>query len=165
MMALRLNVAVTGVVLLVGAWVGAITPWAGAEPSGACGPDQATAVQSALSQLSPEPLTGRGWGSTPLYSNYDPCADLSAIVVMIQGGTGSSPEQALMFHRGSYLGTGTSKAYAFTTLDSAASTNDTVVLRYKDGRNVCTACPGPITTVRYQWQGDHVAMLDPAPPW
>jgi len=53
-----------------------------------------------------------------------------------------------MFHPGSYLGTGTSKAYAFTTLDSAASTNDTVVLRYQDGRNVCTACPGPITPVR-----------------
>ena len=25
--------------------------------------------------------------------------------------------------------------------------------------------PGPITTVSYQWQGDHVAMLDPASPW
>ena len=104
-------------------------------------------------------------GEHPLYSNYNSCTDLSAIVVMIQGGTGSSPEQALMFHRGSYLGTGTSKAYAFTTLDSATSTDDTVVLHYKDGRNVCTACPGPITTVHYQWQGDHVVMLDPPPPW
>lgn len=135
-----------------------------APPASGCGPDQATALQSALSQLPPEPLTGRSWESTPVHSNYDPCADLSAIVVMIQGGTGSSPEQALMFHRGRYLGTGTSKAYAFTTLDSAASTNDTVVLRYKDGRYVCTACPGPVRTVRYQWRGDHVEMLDPPPP-
>ncbi|MBV8293150.1 MAG: LppP/LprE family lipoprotein [Mycobacterium sp.] len=70
-----------------------------------------------------------------------------------------------LFHRGTFLGTGTVKDYSFITLNRAASTNNAVVLNYKDGRNVCTACPGPITTVRYQWQGDHVAMLDPAPPW
>jgi hypothetical protein len=73
--------------------------------------------------------------------------------------------QALMFHRGVFLGTGTVKDYSFLSLNRAASTTDTVVLDYKDGRNVCTACLGPITSVRYQWQGDHVAMLDPAPPW
>jgi hypothetical protein len=71
----------------------------------------------------------------------------------------------MLFHNGGYVGTGTSKAYAFTSLNAAQTTNDTVALNYKDGRNVCTACPGPITTVRYQWQGDHVAMLDAAPPW
>lgn len=73
--------------------------------------------------------------------------------------------QALMFHRGVFLGTGTVRDSSFVTLDKAPSTNDTVVIGYKDGRNVCAACPGPITSVRYQWQGDHVVMLDPAPPW
>jgi hypothetical protein len=73
--------------------------------------------------------------------------------------------QALMFHRGVFLGTGTVKDYSFLSLNRAASTADTVVLDYKDGRNVCTACLRPITSVRYQWQGDHVVMLDPAPPW
>jgi hypothetical protein len=73
--------------------------------------------------------------------------------------------QALMFHRGVFLGTGTVKDYSFVSLNRAASTADTGVLDYKDGRNVCTACPGPITGVRYQWQGDHVVMLDLAPPW
>jgi hypothetical protein len=114
--------------------------------------------------LPPEPLTGRGWGSAPVGSNYDPCADLSTILVMIEGGTGSSPVQALMFHRGTYLGTGTSKAYGFTSLNAARSTDDTVVLNYKTP-GACNACPpAAVTSVRYQWQGDHVAMLDPAPP-
>ena len=53
----------------------------------------------------------------------------------------------------------------FMSLNAAQATDATVALNYKDGRNVCTACPGPITTVRYQWQGDHVAILDPAPAW
>lgn len=133
-------------------------------PSQGCGLDQATAVQSALAQLPPEPQTGRDWYSRPLYSSYDPCADLSAVVVTIQGATGSSPEQALIFHRGTYLGTGTSKAYGFTTLDTADSANDTVVLRYRSGQS-CTACgDGIVTTVRYHWDGTKVQMLDPPPP-
>jgi hypothetical protein len=64
------------------------SPLAGAEPPGR-GPDQATALQTALVQLPPEPLTGRGWDGAPVASNYDACADLSTILVMIEGGTGS----------------------------------------------------------------------------
>jgi hypothetical protein len=72
--------------------------------------------------------------------------------------------QALMFHRGQYLGTGTSKAYGFTSLNSARTTDETVVLDYAMP-GVCDACaPASVTSVRYQWQGDHVQMLDPPPP-
>jgi hypothetical protein len=141
------------------------SPNAGAEPPTAgCGPDQSTALQTALAQLPPEPLTGRGWDGTPVGNNYDRCADLSTILVMIEGGTGSSPVQALMFHRGQYLGTGTSKAYGFTSLNAARSTDDMVVLDYKTP-GACNVCPpAGVTSVRYQWQDDHVEMLDPAPP-
>jgi hypothetical protein len=105
-----------------------------------------------------------GWNGTPIDSNYNPCADLSTVLVMIEHGTGSSPMQALMFHRGTYLGTGTSKAYGFTSLDAARSTDNTVVLDYKTPGE-CNACaPAAVTSVRYQWQGDHVEMLDPPPP-
>jgi hypothetical protein len=129
-----------------------------------CGPDQAAAVKAALSQLPPEAQTGMAWNSTPIDSNYNPCADLSTVLVMIEKGTASSPVQALMFHHGEYLGTGTSKAYGFTSLNKAASTGDMVVLDYKLPGE-CDACPpAAVNTVRYQWQGDHVAMLDPAPP-
>jgi LppP/LprE lipoprotein len=97
-------------------------------------------------------------------ANYDPCADLSTIRVVIRGGTGSSPLQALIFHRGSYLGTATAKAYGFTSLDTGASSNDTVVLAYRSGQS-CTACDdGTVTTVRYRWDGTRVQMLDPPPP-
>lgn len=136
---------------------------ASASPGCGLGPGQA--LNSALAQLPPDSTFGLPWSNVPVDSNYDSCSALSAMVVTIEGATGSSPEQALMFHKGRFLGTGTLKAYAFTAIDHAASTNDTVVLSYKDGRNVCTACAGPVARVRYQWQGDHVEMLDPAPTW
>jgi LppP/LprE lipoprotein/Protein of unknown function (DUF2510) len=134
-----------------------------------CGPDEATALQSALAQV-PAPqiaaTTGARW-SAQIWapnSNYDPCADLSAVLITVEGATGSSPEQALMFHRGSYLGTGTLKDYAFVSLDKAASTKDTVVLSYRSGQS-CTACgDGVVNTVRYHWDGTRVQMLDPPPP-
>ena len=115
-------------VLVVGP-VGFVGPTAAA--SAQCGADETTAVRSALDQLPPERVTGRSWASAPLESNYDSCADLSTVLVMIEGGTGSSPIQALMFHRGTFLGTGTWKAYGFTSLDEHASSRDTVVLRYR----------------------------------
>lgn len=135
-----------------------------APPAVACGPDQAAALSAALAQYPADPATGWLWHHIPLYSNYDPCADLSTIVVTVEGATGSSPVQALMFHRGTFLGTGTSESYAFTNLDSSASTKDTVVLTYRSGQS-CTACgDGIVTTVRYHWDGSKVQMLDPPPP-
>jgi hypothetical protein len=105
-----------------------------------------------------------GWQKTPIGSNYNPCADLSTILVIIDRGTASSPVQALMFHRGTYLGTGTSRAYGFTSVNAARSRGDTVVLDYATPGE-CDACaPAAVTSVRYHWQGDHVEMLDPPPP-
>ncbi|MFV9634379.1 LppP/LprE family lipoprotein [Mycobacterium neumannii] len=137
-------------------------PVANAQPS--CGPDQPDALRLAFAQLPFEPLTGAKWDSTPVDSNYDPCAELSTILVTTEGGTGSSPVQALLFHRGEYLGTGTSKAYGFTSLDTAASSDDMVVLTYKVPAQ-CTACePAAIHSARYRWNGDRAVMLDPPPP-
>lgn len=131
-----------------------------------CGPSEAAALTEALGQLPWEPTFEVPWSGQSVDSNYDACADLSSIVVTVEGATGSSPEQALMFHRGRYLGTGTLHAYPFTSIDHAASTDDTVVLRYKDYKAAaCTACPAPITSVRFQWQGDRVVMVDPPPRW
>lgn len=144
-----------------------IAPHATAAPPTACGVNLASQrITEAVASLPAYPGTDWAWSADPrtIYGNYDPCATLSTALVTVERATGSSPVTALMFHNGSYVGTATSEAYAFTSLNEARTTDDTVVLDYKDGRNVCTACPGPINTVRYQWQGDHVAMLDPAPP-
>jgi hypothetical protein len=140
---------------------------AGAAPPGSeCGVNlSAPQIAQAVKSLPPA-LAGMDapWEANPYGGNFDPCAELSTALVTVQGATGSSPEQALFFHYGEYVGTATAQAYPFTSIDTGRTTDAMVVLSYKDGRNVCTACPGPVSTVRYQWQQDHVQMLDPAPP-
>ncbi|QUR69052.1 LppP/LprE family lipoprotein [Mycobacterium spongiae] len=131
--------------------------------AGPCGPDEATAVRSALGQLPPDPTTGRPWSGTPEQSNYDPCADLSAVLVTVQGATNSSPDQALMFHRGEFVGTATPAAYPFTDLVGPASTDDIVVLTYRTLQSCDTCEDGTLTIVGFQWRGDHVRTLDPLP--
>lgn len=44
---------------------------------------------------------------------YDQCAALSWIVLPIEMGTVSSPNQILLFHHGEYVGTATEQAYGF----------------------------------------------------
>jgi LppP/LprE lipoprotein len=145
------------------AWTSLIaSATASAQP--ACGPDQATALQTFLAQQLREPQTDEPWAGVPIDSNYDPCADLSTILVTIEKATGSSPVQALMFNRGIYVGPATWKAYGFTTLNRALSTPDMVVLDYKTPGE-CNACPpAAIDSVRFQWRGGHVETLDPLPP-
>jgi hypothetical protein len=140
----------------------AASPAAGAQPAPECGPDQATAMEPVLALLRPEPWTDKPWNPNPVAANYNPCADLSTVLLTIDGARPNSPVQALMFHRGQYLSTATYKAYPYTTLDTAGSTGDTVVLDYKTPA-VCDGCDSEVTSVRYQWQGDHMAMLDPGP--
>jgi len=120
-------------------------------------------ISAAAARLPRVPGIDAGWNPTPLESNYDPCATLSTALMTIQGATGSSPIQALMFHQGKYLGTGTTKAYGFTSLNTAKTTSDTVVLDYQTGKS-CTGCSDGITTsVRYHWDGHRVVMLDQPP--
>jgi hypothetical protein len=145
------------------------SPGAVAAPPG-CGVNLgAQEVIDAVRSLPPYPApSGPGWPWTTetqtFEGNYNPCATLSTALVTVDGATGSSPITALMFHNGHYLGTATSKAYGFTTMDPDRTTDGTVVLDYKTP-GACNACaPAAVTSVRYQWQGDHVAMLDPAPP-
>ena len=140
---------------------------AAAAPTGGCGVNLAAPqVLAAVEQLPPYAGMGWEWSSEPrsFDGNFNPCATLSTALVPIEGGTGSSPTTALMFHNGHYLGTATSEAYGFTSLNAAQTTDDTVVLTYKTP-GACNACaPAALTNVRYQWQGDHVVMLDPPPP-
>ena len=138
-------------------------PTAAAQPAPECGPDQATALQTFLAQKVQEPQTEQPWAGAPVDTNYDPCADLSTILLTVEKATASSPVQALMFHRGAYLGPATWKAYEFTTLDKARSVGDTVVLNYM-APGECNACPpGATTSVRFQWRGGHMETLDPLP--
>jgi LppP/LprE lipoprotein len=131
-------------------WIALSTPQqAQAAPAQGCGVNLAAPEIQTINSVPTVPQ-GWPWSHDPRSfdpsSNYNPCATLSAVIITVEGATGSSPEQALLFHNGNYVGTGTSKAYAFTSLNAAQTTDDTVALNHKDGRNVCTACPEDDTT-------------------
>ncbi|WP_082961744.1 LppP/LprE family lipoprotein [Mycobacterium sp. 852002-51152_SCH6134967] len=95
--------------------------------------------------------------------NFDSCATLSAVFISIAEGTGSTPSLVLLFHEGSYVGPATPTPYAFTSLDTALTTDDTVVLKYGVPGS-CNACPDmTFTIVRFKWDGDHVVKLGDPP--
>lgn len=138
-----------------------------AAPAQGCGVNLAAPdIQAAINSVPIVPW-GWPWDHNPrtFEGNYKPCATLSTALITVQGATRSSPEQALLFHDGNYVGTATSKAYGLVSLNTARTTDDTVVFNYKDPNSSAGDANPTIVTVRYQWQGDHVAMLDPAPPW
>ena len=162
-----LRAVTTSLAILTASIALASSPAAGAAPPGSqCGANL-TAPQIALAVRSLPPAI-RGvdapWDPNPYGGNYDPCATLSVALVTVQGATASSPEHALLFHLGEYVGTATQTPYPFTALNKDETGDDTVVLDYKDGRSVCTACPGPMYEVHFQWRDDRVVMLDPLPP-
>ncbi|MGB8405313.1 MAG: LppP/LprE family lipoprotein [Mycobacterium sp.] len=161
---LRIGPTVGAGLLALAATVMPVTTTAHATP-GTCGVNlKAPQIAASVATLPPYPGTGWQWSTGYVAGNFDPCATLSTAIVSVQGATASSPDTALMFHKGEYLGTATSEAYGFTFFNSARTTDDTVVLDYKTP-GVCDACaPAAVNSVRYQWQGDHVVMLDPAPP-
>ena len=142
-----------------------VAPPAPAQPGAPCGPDYATAVNDAIRHEKYDRLTTAPWNPAPVGgSNYDPCADLSVVVVSIDNPRPTSPRQGFLFHRGTYIGTSLTKSRPYTTLDTAASTKDTAVLVYISGLTCPTCNDGTASTVRYRWNGSSAMMLDPIPP-
>jgi hypothetical protein len=116
-----------------------VAPPSSAVPPATCGVNLAASqITVAAQHLAPYPGTDWRWSTDPrmVEGNFNPCATLSTALVTVEGATGSSPVAALMFHNGDYLGTATSKAYGFTSLKTARSTDGTVVLDYQDARCV-----------------------------
>ncbi|MCI9889946.1 LppP/LprE family lipoprotein [Micrococcales bacterium 31B] len=71
------------------------------------------AYQEALAAL---PAGTHPWAPTPApeaIAHFDPCLDLSYVIVETEGGTGSSPSHVALFHRGEYIGTATRDAYGY----------------------------------------------------
>ncbi|QBS45073.1 LppP/LprE family lipoprotein [Nocardia sp. CS682] len=131
-----------------------------------CGVDlSAPVIQSAIAALPAEPVTHAPWSTDPrgFEGNFDPCATLSAVIITVQGATGSSPNHALLFHKGAYIGTATPQAHGFTSLDVDRTTDDTVGLAYKTPGS-CNACPdGTVTHVQFRWEGQKVRMIGTPP--
>lgn len=131
-----------------------------------CGVDlSAPVIQSAIATLPDEPVTHAPWSTDPrgFEGNFDPCATLSTAIITVQGATGSSPNHALLFHKGAYIGTATPEAHGFTSLDVDSTTDDTVGLAYKTPGS-CNACPdGTVTRVQFHWAGQKVQMIGTPP--
>jgi hypothetical protein len=143
--------------------VGGIAP-AGADSFPTCGPDQLTSVTEAIAHEQHDRVTQAPWNPYPIESNYDACADLSAVIVSIDMAKPTSPRQGLLFHRGTYIGTTTTRSRPFTTLDVAASTKSTAVVDFVSGRTCGTCGDGTVFPVRYYWNGITAVMADPIPP-
>jgi hypothetical protein len=139
------------------------TQVANADPVPDCGPDQTSALDIVFAYERHDPLSQAPWSDVPVASNYDACADLSAVLLTIGNPRPNSPRQGFLFHRGTYIGTSLQVSRPFTTLDSAASTKDTVVLVYTSGRTCATCNDGKLFPVRYFWNGVTAVMADPVP--
>lgn len=140
------------------------TPAEAAPPTNAtCGVDpQAPAITDNLSTVPPaQQAPGIPW--TYLGdSNYDPCAGLSYAVVDIEGGTGSSPQQVMLFHRGAYIGTATECAFGFTSV--TAATGDSVTVEYRWPRDGDTdAAPSGSASATFNWNGTEVVISGELP--
>jgi LppP/LprE lipoprotein len=95
--------------------------------------------------------------ATYTLSNFDRCAALSYGRLDLEGGTGSSPVQLMLFHSGVFVGTATDCAFGFTSVDSFSGDSITVTYRWpREGDT--NAAPSGQATVTYRWSGESVVM-------
>lgn len=96
--------------------------------------------------------------------NYDPCAELSWVTLVIEGATVSSPYTQMLFHHGEYLGTTTSKAIGFSPstvrLDDATIQ---VTYRYVEASESNAEARGRAVST-YTWNPD-TESIDHAGEW
>ena len=126
-----------------------------ADPEPICGVDPGAAtITDHIGDVPPGSARFPGW----VYggeSNFDPCAALSYARLDTQLATASSPVQLMLFHQGTYIGTATECAHAFTTV--TGTSNDSVTIEYRWPRaDDPNATPSGLATVTYRWAGDAV---------
>ena len=130
-------------------------------------------IQAAINSMPPPP-DYRPWSHDPrsIEGNYNPCAALSVALITVDAATRTSPQAALFFHNGQYVGPTTPRPYGSTLFNASKTTDDTVVLDYK-APDVCTTCApwaaitnvgNPWQSVRYKWQSGNLQLLDQMPP-
>ncbi|MEV2226516.1 LppP/LprE family lipoprotein [Nocardia vinacea] len=137
-----------------------------AAPTAKCGVDlNAPVIGSAIATLPVDQLTKVPWSTDPagFEGTFDPCVTLSAVIIAVEGATGSSPNHVLLFHKGEFVGTATHESLGFTSLDPGRTTDDTVGVTYKTPGS-CNACPdGTLTPVQFHWDGKQVQTIGTPP--
>lgn len=122
-----------------------------------------SAIASAISEL-PPPLSNSDaqWRLLPDRHNYDPEAQLWAAEISIEGATGSSPKQVLLFQKQKFLGPVTSAdtdaSYPSTKMLTAGYTNSSVRVQFevKDPAKPTAVRADKYLTVLYRWMDDEV---------
>lgn len=125
--------------------------------------DARTAIADAVAVLPPplsHPADAR-WSVEPDRHNYDPEADLWAAEVSLEGATGGSPKQVLLFHRNEFLGPATSAETDSNfpgtelVLAGCTSSNARVQFQIKNRTNPNASPPPPPQIVNltslYRW--------------
>ncbi|MFI7664590.1 LppP/LprE family lipoprotein [Nocardia sp. NPDC049526] len=131
-----------------------------------CGVDlRSQIVQAAIQMLPTNPDTHSPWFADPqsFQGNFDPCANLSIVIVTVAGATVSSPNHVLMFHKGMFIGTATREAYAFVQFNPTRTSDDNIGLTYKTPGS-CNACAdGVYYQVDLHWNGQGVDLIGQLP--
>lgn len=133
-------------------------------PTAACSTQTAAQAAQKATQTIPK-FNNWDWVVHPGDNHFDRCADLSYIVIGING-TASSPNHIALYHRGTYLGTATKEAYGFYPVVTRTAGN-AISVRYTYIKgNECTACASGHAVANFRWSNasQKVVMTGSVPP-
>ncbi|MGJ0119285.1 LppP/LprE family lipoprotein [Williamsia sp. MIQD14] len=135
---------------------GAVAP--AATSTRACGPVDGNSAQidAAIAKIAP-PLPGVSW--VPTRANFNSCNSLSYVVLDTDRGTGSSPDQLLLFGpEGRFVGTGIKCNVAFQDVTGSGPDFVNVTYRYLRNENESNAGASGRAYVTFRWNGSRVVM-------
>lgn len=136
-----------------------------AEPMAASAPSAPSPEQAVRIAAERTPATALGpWSETGAdTSTYDPTLPLSAIVLSIDGATGSSPQQVALFDHGVYIGTTVTDSYPFQHVSRVADNIIRVDYRFLLPGDANAAPSGSATShfILYPQSVEHTGALPP----
>ena len=110
-------------------------------------------IIKAVSELPRDPRSNQAWNPEPLAGNYNECAQLSGVIVKANTNSDNPNTRAVLFHLGKFIPTGVPDTYGFNGIDDAATTGDTIALRYSGGVGSLAS------VVKFRWNGNGVELI------
>ncbi len=133
---------------------GAAAPPSSAPPADPCAVNLASpTIAKVVSELPRDPRSQQPWNPEPLAGNYNPCAQLSAVIIKANTNAHNPATRAVLFHLGQFIPQGVPDTYGFNGIDAAQTTGDTVALTYPSGINALS------TSVKFHWNGNGVELI------
>ncbi|MGU3292072.1 LppP/LprE family lipoprotein [Williamsia sp. M5A3_1d] len=123
-----------------------------------CGPvgGNSQQIDAAIAKIAP-PLPGVSW--VPTRANFNSCNSLSYVVLDTDRGTGSSPDQLLLFGpAGRFVGTGIKCNVAFQEVTGSGPDFVNVTYRYLRNENESNAGASGRAYATFRWNGSRVVM-------